>query len=89
LERLTVFKIPPLCSFSWSIHTSLLSVKPPAWDPRFHTVSLVFTADGKGVLQGGSDAKVAKVFKLEELPEEIAFDHREIITDYISRSAEL
>lgn len=61
----------------------------PARDPRCHTVSLVFTADGKGELKGGSDAKVAKVFKLEELPEEIPFDHRKIITDYISRSAEL
>jgi 8-oxo-dGTP diphosphatase len=61
----------------------------PARDPRVHTVSVVFTADGIGVLRGGSDAKKARVFKLDELPEEIPFDHREIITDYISRSAEL
>ncbi|MCK4231696.1 NUDIX hydrolase [candidate division WOR-3 bacterium] len=54
----------------------------PKRDPRFHTVSVVFTADGKGVLLGGSDAKVAKVFKLDELPKEIPFDHRKIIEDY-------
>jgi ADP-ribose pyrophosphatase YjhB (NUDIX family) len=58
----------------------------PARDPRFHTVSVVYTADGKGVLQGGSDAKVAKVFKLNELPEEIPFDHRGIIGDYVTRT---
>lgn len=54
----------------------------PARDPRFHTVSVLFTADGKGVLRGGSDAKVAKVFKLDALPKEIPFDHRTIIEDY-------
>jgi len=54
----------------------------PKRDPRFHTVSVVFTADGKGVLRGGSDAKKAKVFKLDALPEEIPFDHRTIIEDY-------
>lgn len=54
----------------------------PARDLRFHTVSVVFTADGKGVLRGGSDAKKAKVFQLDALPDEICFDHREIIEDY-------
>jgi len=61
----------------------------PDRDPRFHTVSVVFLADGKGVLRGGSDAKVARVFKLDELPEEICFDHREIIEDYATCSAGL
>lgn len=61
----------------------------PKRDPRFHTVSVVFTADGKGMLRGGSDAKVAKVFQLDALPEEICFDHREIIEDYATCSAGL
>ncbi len=61
----------------------------PARDPRFHTVSVVFTADGVGELKGGDDAKVAKVFKLDGLPEDIPFDHPKIITDYISSSASL
>ncbi len=54
----------------------------PKRDPRVHTVSVVFTADGKGVLRGGSDARIARVFKLDELPKEIPFDHRKIIEDY-------
>ncbi len=54
----------------------------PARDPRFHTVSVVFTADGAGELKGGDDAKMAKVFKLDKLPKEIPFDHRLIIKDY-------
>ncbi len=55
----------------------------PRRDPRFHTVSTVFIARGKGILQSGSDADEAKLFSLNELPDEIAFDHREILKDYI------
>lgn len=57
----------------------------PKRDPRFHTVSVVFTAQGKGVLRGGSDAKKTRVFQLDDLPETIPFDHRKIIQDYISQ----
>lgn len=54
----------------------------PKRDPRFHTISTCFIAKGKGVLKSGDDAKNAKVFKKENLPENIAFDHREILEDY-------
>lgn len=51
-------------------------------DPRFHTVSVVFVGKGKGRLLASSDAKEATVFKLDALPDKIAFDHREIIQEY-------
>lgn len=54
----------------------------PRRDPRFHTASVVFVADGKGMLQGKDDAKRAEVFSENKLPEEIVFDHRQIIADY-------
>jgi len=56
----------------------------PDRDPRFHTVSVVFIGDGKGVLKGMDDAKKAQVFKEDNLPELIAFDHRTIINDYLN-----
>jgi 8-oxo-dGTP diphosphatase len=56
----------------------------PKRDPRFHTVSVVFAGKGKGRLQAASDAKSAKVFRLNSLPAKIAFDHRAILKDYIS-----
>jgi len=52
-------------------------------DPRFHAASVVFIGEGKGNLKADSDAKGAGVFKLDCLPEKIAFDHRKIIEDYI------
>jgi ADP-ribose pyrophosphatase YjhB (NUDIX family) len=54
----------------------------PARDPRQHTISTVFTAIGRGTLQAGDDAGKAAVYGPENLPEKIAFDHRQIIHDY-------
>ncbi len=54
-------------------------------DPRGHTISIVYSLkiiDGK--LVGGSDAKNAKFFDLEELPP-LAFDHKKIINDALKR----
>jgi len=52
-------------------------------DPRFHTVSVVFTGQAEGAIKAGSDAAQAKVFKPDELPARLAFDHRKIINEYI------
>jgi len=56
----------------------------PNRDPRFHTVSVVFAGEGRGELKGRDDAKRAEVFTENNLPEQIAFDHRDIINDYFN-----
>jgi len=56
----------------------------PARDPRLHTITTVFVARGVGNLSAGDDAACARVFDPAGLPGDVAFDHREIITDYIS-----
>ena len=56
----------------------------PGRDPRQHTISTVFTAVGHGRLQAGDDAARAAIFSPENLPAEIAFDHRQILKDYFS-----
>jgi ADP-ribose pyrophosphatase YjhB (NUDIX family) len=56
----------------------------PDRDPRFHTVSVVFIGEGKGVLKGMDDARKAEIFTESTLPGAIAFDHRVIITDYFN-----
>ena len=55
----------------------------PERDPRFHTVTMVFIATGAGDLKGRDDARRAEVFLQNNLPERIAFDHREIVNDYL------
>jgi len=56
----------------------------PGRDPRFHTITTVFIADGEGELRAGDDAEEAGIFNRKTLPENIAFDHREILEDYFS-----
>ena len=54
----------------------------PDRDPRFHTISTVFTARATGSPIASDDAKEAGIFTKETLPGDIAFDHREILDDY-------
>lgn len=56
----------------------------PGRDPRFHTVTTVFTAKGKGRPQAASDAASLKVVPVDELKNmKLAFDHADIIDDYL------
>ena len=56
----------------------------PDRDVRFHTVSIVFVGKGEGKLKASDDAKSAAIFRKDNLPSKIAFDHRRIIEDYFS-----
>ena len=57
----------------------------PGRDSRFHTISTVFVAKAEGKPQAKDDAVEAGVFTRDKLPEEIVFDHRQILKDYFSR----
>jgi len=58
----------------------------PNRDRRFHTISTVFIAKGKGAPQFGDDAKGLKIVKYEDLLKlEYAFDHGKIIQDYLEQ----
>jgi 8-oxo-dGTP diphosphatase len=67
--------------------TGLLGVySSPDRDPRFHTLSVVYTAEptGGGEPRGGDDAAQARVFPPDALPPDMAFDHAAIIGDYLA-----
>ncbi len=64
----------------------------PDRDPRFHTLSIAYIAecDHADIPRAGDDAKNARFFPLDALPEDMAFDHRRIVADFakiMSRSA--
>ena len=64
--------------------TGLLGVySDPERDPRFHTISTVFTGTAEGMLVGLDDAVEARVFSPDNLPEPLAFDHAKILADYM------
>jgi ADP-ribose pyrophosphatase YjhB (NUDIX family) len=56
----------------------------PKRDPRHHTITTVFIAKARGEAVAGDDAKEIGVFQRDNLPEEIAFDHRDILNDYFT-----
>ncbi len=54
----------------------------PKRDPRHHSISTVYIAKAKGIPKAKDDALEIGIFNESNLPEEIAFDHREILNDY-------
>ncbi len=56
----------------------------PARDPRFHTISTVFEARATGEPQGGDDAVKARIFHRDALPDNLVFDHSDILEDYFN-----
>lgn len=54
----------------------------PKRDDRGHTVSVVFLARAWGEPRAASDAKNVGLYHLGNLPENVCFDHRQILSDY-------
>jgi ADP-ribose pyrophosphatase YjhB (NUDIX family) len=54
----------------------------PQRDPRHHSISTVYIARGKGNPKAKDDAVEIGIFNESNLPDEIAFDHRLILSDY-------
>ncbi|MFQ5700478.1 MAG: NUDIX domain-containing protein [Acidobacteriota bacterium] len=54
----------------------------PGRDARGHTISVVFLAEAEGMPVGGDDAAEARYFEAGRLPEDIAFDHADILRDF-------
>ncbi len=55
----------------------------PKRDPRQHTITTVFVAQADGEPQAADDAHTLKVFRPEVLPRDLAFDHGQILADYL------
>ena len=55
----------------------------PHRDPRQHTITTVFVARGAGTPRAASDARGLAIFRPENLPDILAFDHARILADYL------
>ncbi|MBU0520008.1 NUDIX hydrolase [bacterium] len=58
----------------------------PSRDDRVHTISTVFIAKGLGSPKAADDAAELQIFTQDSLPEDIAFDHPQILNDYFHQS---
>jgi ADP-ribose pyrophosphatase YjhB (NUDIX family) len=64
--------------------TTLLGVySDPGRDPRGHTVSVAFIATGAGLPYAKDDAEELAFYTGDNLPDDLVFDHRQIISDYL------
>ena len=59
------------------------SYSDPHRDPRQHTITTVFLAEAAGQAVAGDDAAEIGVFSAGDLPDNLAFDHRQILEDYM------
>jgi len=84
LEQTAIREAKEETNLNIKIKALLGCYSDPKRDPRFHTITTVFVAEGEGELKGMDDAKEAKVFRLEEIPwNELVFDHAQILKDYL------
>jgi len=83
LEEAAIREAKEETSLDITLIEQLHAYSKPGRDPRFHTVTMVFIADGTGILKGRDDARKAEVFTESTLPVQIAFDHGDIINDYL------
>jgi len=64
------------------LQTLLGCYSNPERDPRGHTISAVYIAEASGSPIAADDARNLQVFELDKLPNELAFDHAQILQDY-------
>lgn len=57
----------------------------PDRDPRGHTASAVYVADGRGLPEPGDDAAGVRVVDVRDPSLTLAFDHARILEDYRER----
>ncbi|MGO8763020.1 MAG: NUDIX domain-containing protein [Desulfobaccales bacterium] len=55
----------------------------PRRDPRQHTITTVFVAQGSGTPQAASDTRRLGIFPPQQLPSILAFDHGLILAEYL------
>jgi 8-oxo-dGTP diphosphatase len=54
----------------------------PARDPRGHSVAVVFVAQAHGVPVAEDDAAATEIWQIDQLPDDLVFDHGQILADY-------
>jgi 8-oxo-dGTP diphosphatase len=55
----------------------------PRRDPRQHTITTVYVAQGLGTPKAADDARRLEIFTPEHLPAVLAFDHSLILSEYL------
>jgi 8-oxo-dGTP diphosphatase len=66
-----------------TLKTLLGVYSDPQRDPRGQTVSVVYVAEAWGEPRAADDAANVQAFSPDDLPQTLAFDHAQILQDYL------
>ena len=76
-------KLAPVYAVYWVIFRCNVHVySNPKRDARKHTISIVFIAQAQGKPIADDDAMNLGIFSLWEIPQNLCFDHGQILEDY-------
>ena len=84
LEEAAVREMKEETSLDINLGRQFHTYSNPDRDPRHHTVSAIFIATATGTPEAADDAIDIGIFTKDNLPEDIAFDHRQILEDYFN-----
>lgn len=82
LEEAAIREMKEETSLDVNLGRQFHTYSNPDRDPRHHTVSTIFIATATGTPKAADDAIDIGIFTKDNLPEDIAFDHRQILEDY-------
>ncbi len=85
LEAAAVREAREETSLDVELVSQLGAYSEPDRDPRQHSISFVYVAQAEGIPMAADDASDARIFKMNMLPENLAFDHDKILSDYYER----
>jgi 8-oxo-dGTP diphosphatase len=88
VERAAVREAREEIGLDVTLATLLGIYSDPARDPRGHTVTAVYVAEAQGEPRAQDDALDLRVFPVDALPEGLAFDHAQVLADYLLWRAE-
>ncbi|MFO7593531.1 MAG: NUDIX hydrolase [Pseudomonadota bacterium] len=83
LEQAAVREALEETSMRVTLKTLLGCYSNPDRDPRGHTVSAVYVAQGEGDPEARDDAKTLQLVDPKAPPTPLAFDHAQILQDYL------
>ncbi|MGH7949723.1 MAG: NUDIX domain-containing protein [Candidatus Binataceae bacterium] len=83
VERAAMRELREETSLEVDIRALLGVYSRPDRDPRGHTISVVYVGTARGAPKAADDAKQIGLFDPREPPSPLAFDHAEIIADYV------
>jgi ADP-ribose pyrophosphatase YjhB (NUDIX family) len=83
LESAAVREAEEETSLKVDLKYQLHTYSDPRRDPRLHTISTIFVAAAKGTPKAQDDARDIGIFRPKDIPFPLAFDHDQILDDYV------